>query len=51
MGLLVPNRLVLRLGSPNALTVLDRYPAGFLELDLEARYKAESREGFVGVLE
>jgi len=29
VGLLVPNRLVLSLGSPNVLAVLDRYPAGF----------------------
>ena len=50
MGLLVPNRLVLSLGSPNALAVLDRYPASFLGADLEAGYEAEGREGFLGVL-
>jgi len=50
MGLLIPNRLVLSLGSPNALAVLDRYPAGFLEADLEAGYAAEGREDFLGIL-
>jgi len=50
VGLLVPNRLVLSLGSPNALAVLDRYPVDFLGADLEARYAAEGREGFLGVL-
>jgi len=50
VGLLVPNRLVLSLGSPNALAVLDRYPAGFLGADLEAGYAVEGREGFLGVL-
>ena len=50
MGLLVLNRLVLSLGSPNALAVLDRYLASFLGVDLEARYVAESREGFLGIL-
>jgi len=50
VGLLVPNRLVLSLGSPNALVVLDRYPAGFLGADLEAGYATESCEGFLGVL-
>jgi len=50
MGLLVPNRLVLSLGSPNALAVLDRYLAGFLGANLEAGYAAEGREGFLGVL-
>jgi len=48
--LLVPNRLVLSLGSPSALAVLDRYPAGFLRADLEAGYAAEGHEGFLGVL-
>jgi len=50
VGLLVPNRLVLSLGSPNALAVLDRYPAGFLGADLEAGYTSESREGFLDIL-
>jgi len=50
VGLLVPNRLVLSLGSPNALAVLDKYPAGFLGADLEAGYAAQSYEGFLGVL-
>jgi len=50
MGLLVPNRLVLSLGSPNALAVLDRYPVGFLGADLEAGYVVEGREGFLGIL-
>jgi len=50
VGLLVPNRLVLSLRSPNALAVLDRYPEAFLGADLEAGYTAEGREGFLGVL-
>ena len=50
MGLLVPNTLVLSLGSPNTLTVLDRYPTGFLGTDLEARCAAEGRAGFLIVL-
>jgi len=50
MGLLVPNRLVLSLRSPNALAVLDRYPVGFLGADLEAEYAAEGCEGFLGIL-
>ena len=50
MGLLVPNRLVLILGSPKALAVLDRYPADFLGADLEARYAADGRKGFLAVL-
>jgi len=50
VGLLVTNRLVLSLGSPNALAVLNRYPAAFLGADLQARYAAEGREGFLGVL-
>ena len=49
MGLLVPNRLVLSLGSLNILAVLDRHPVGFLGADLEARYDTEGREGFLGV--
>ena len=50
MGLLVPNRLVLSLRSPNALAVLDRYAAGFLGADLKARYAVDGREGILGIL-
>jgi len=50
VGLLVPNRLVLSLRSPNVLAVLDRYPAGFLGADLEAVYTVEGHEGLLGVL-
>ena len=50
MGLLVPNRLVLSLGSPKSLAVLDRYPVGFLGAHLEAGYAADDHEGFLGVL-
>jgi len=50
VGLVVPNRLVLSLGTSNALAVLHRYTAGFLGADLEAGYTAEGRESFLGVL-
>jgi len=49
VGLLVPNKLILSFGSPNALAVLDKYPAGFFEADLEAGYTAEGHKGFPGI--
>jgi len=38
------------LGSPNALAVLDRYPVGFLGVDLQAEYTVEGHETFLGIL-